>query len=88
MALLGALECRHRTVKVRGDRHAASQNKALTASTALTSALLRDIHDFKHCEISPSSEDTPAQIRLRSTQEVMLYAIKNSSGEGQNVDTP
>lgn len=56
------------------------RSTALIASTALTSVLLRDIHDFKHCEISPYSEDTSVRIYLRTTQEAMLYAIKTSSG--------
>lgn len=53
-----------------------SRTRALTAPTALTSALLRDIPDFRRCEISPYSEDTHVRICLRSTLEAMFYAIK------------
>lgn len=55
-----------------------SRTRALTAPTALTSALLRDVPDFRRCEISPYSEDTHVRICLRSTWEAMFYAIKTS----------
>lgn len=56
----------------------------LTTPTAFTSVLLRNISDFKHCEISPCSEDTPVRICLRWTQEAMLYALEiPPEGEGE-----
>lgn len=56
-----------------------SRTRALTAPTMLTSALLRDVLDFGHCEISPYSEDTHVWICIRSTREAMFYAIKTFS---------
>lgn len=61
----------------------------LMASSTLTSALLRDIRDFRHCEISPCPEDMSVQICLRSTPEAMpLHHYKffwNEKGKMSNL---
>lgn len=66
--------------RLMGEGRPLPRTTALMASTALTSTLLRDVPDFKCCEISPSSEDTSVRICLRSRWEAMFHAIKNSSG--------
>lgn len=53
--------------RARGGGEPIPRTTALTASPALTSALFRDIPDFKRPETSPCPEDTAFRIRLRST---------------------
>ena len=61
----------------------------LTAPSALTSVLLRDIRDFKRCEISPLSEDMPVRICLGWTWEAVPSMWENTlDEEGEMLTLP
>lgn len=62
---------------------------ALTASPALTSALLRAGPDFTRCEMSPYSEDTPVG-SVSGQQGRLCLTLVNIPLErgGQRIDTP